>query len=399
MRFRGVLESSIVIRTPEVEEITRKIQEACGPELVLPRYRKLRPDNAHRTWGCCYIAAEALYYLYGKERGFKPCFLKYPVADSDYIGNHVFLKKGNKILDPTSEQFDGKVIAYENGRGGAFLTQEPSARCRTIMDEVVRVVRPVKIKLTPIEIHNGFLVKRDDIYEVAGIRGGKGRICWQLSDGAKGLVVSGSRQSLLVNIAAHVAEKRGIPCRGHVPTGGLTPELEDAVAHGIELVKHKAGYPNVLMSNARKDAIESGRREIPFGLECRELVVDVAKQVENIPDNIKRIVVPVGSGMTLAGILKGLQLRGRKTKILGVIVGGGKDHDKFSPVLARRLDRFADKWRDIVEFVHSGVPYATEAKVKMLGDLRLDSVYEAKCIPHLRKGDLLWVVGIRSSEK
>ena len=397
--FRNVIGSPVRVRTAEVKELERRIQNVCGPELVLSRYRRLRPDDAHRTWGCCYIAAEAMYHLYGKERGFRPVFLKYPVAGSDYIGNHVFLRNGDEILDPTAEQFKGKEIDYDAGRSGTFMTVEPSKRCQTIMTGVQ--CNPTKEKLlTPIETHNGFLVKRDDSYEVAGIRGGKGRICWELSEGQKGLVVSGSRQSLLVNIAAHVAEKRGIHCRGHVPTGLLTPELEDAVEHGIELVKHKMGYPNVLMSNGKKDAEARGWREIPFGLECWELVADVSKQVRNIPKEAKRIVVPVGSGMTLSGILTGLVEQKRKTKVLGVIVGGGKDHEKFSPVLERRMNKFSPpNWKTMVEFVHSGVPYATEAKQVMLGDLQLDSVYEAKCLPHLKKGDLLWVVGIRQTEK
>ena len=78
--------------------------------------------------------------------------------------------------------------------------------------------------LTPIETHGGHLVKRDDLFSIGGVNGGKVRTCWHLAQGAKGLVTAGSRQSPQVNIVAHIAKKLNIPSRVHMPRGKLSPE-------------------------------------------------------------------------------------------------------------------------------------------------------------------------------
>lgn len=43
----------------------------------------------------------------------------------------------------------------------------------------------------------------------------------------------------------------------------------------------------------------------------------------------------------------------------------------------------------------SELPYEKKAENYKLGNLELDKIYEAKCLPYLQKGDLLWVVGRR----
>jgi hypothetical protein len=45
----------------------------------------------------------------------------------------------------------------------------------------------------------------------------------------------------------------------------------------------------------------------------------------------------------------------------------------------------------------AGLDYHQHAPVAALGGLELDPVYEAKCLPFLRPGDLLWVVGRRAT--
>ena len=58
---------------------------------------------------------------------------------------------------------------------------------------------------TPLQQVGNFLVKRDDLFEIAGVCGGKARTCWAMSQGAPGLVTAGSRSSPQANIVAHVA--------------------------------------------------------------------------------------------------------------------------------------------------------------------------------------------------
>jgi len=267
-----------------------------------------------------------------------------------------------------------------------------------ISAQSVSMGRDKRLKiLTPIEVHEGIYVKREDRFEVAGIRGGKVRACWALSNGAKGLVTAGSRQSPQCNIVAQIAKFKGIPCHIHTAKGELGDELKLAVKAGAKIHQWDMGYSNVLACRAKAQARELGFKEIPFGMECWESVSQTRRQVRNFPEGVKRVVVVVGSGMSLSGVLWGLKDQVVTIPVLGVRVGGGVDRTKFSPVLARRLDKYAPPDWKKTEFVHAGIPYDKFAPVRNLGKLQLDPIYEAKCIPFLKKGDLFWDVGIRQA--
>lgn len=241
--------------------------------------------------------------------------------------------------------------------------------------------------ITPIERHGGYLVKRDDLYRVAGRSGGKVRTCWHLATmgGTLGLVTAGSRHSPQVNIVAGVAAALGVPCAVHVPAGPLGPEVEQARDAGAEVHQHSPGHNSVIVARARTMAAERGWTLIPFGMECAAAVALTAVQAAAVPSgDVGRVVVPVGSGMTLAGVLSGLAAG---VSVLGVRVGA-------DPV--KRLDRWCPLWRmRPVELVGSDLRYDQRPAVTRLGGLDLDPIYEAKCLPFLRAGDLLWVVGHR----
>ena len=245
---------------------------------------------------------------------------------------------------------------------------------------------------TPVEEHGGFVVKRDDLFEVCGVQGGKARTCYYLSKDATGLVTASSRSSPQANIVAHVAKHLGIPCRLHIPQGELGPELQLAKECGAEIIQHRAGYNSVIISRARDDAKISRMRYIPFGMECTEAVRQTAAQVPSLFGHrakpIKRIVIPVGSGMSFAGVVTGLNKFKIKIPVLGISVGA-------SPAV--RLATFCPFWKaDGHDIVNAGVDYHAHIEAS-IGDVVLDPVYEAKCVPFLRKGDCLWIVGIRKS--
>lgn len=245
---------------------------------------------------------------------------------------------------------------------------------------------------TPLEEHGGFLVKRDDLWQVAGVGGGKSRAAWHLAQGAPGVVTAGARQSPQVAIVSSIAQRLGIPCQVHVPEGADTPEIEVARNAGAEVVKHKFGRNSVIVARAREAAEQTGYRLIPFGMECEGAIEQTASQIGNLPKDIKRLVVPVGSAMSLAGILRGLERAGRlgEFPILGVSVGADP---------TKRLNKWAPAfWEQHVEIVKSDYPYEEGADITKLGDLELDPIYESKCIPFLREGDILWVVGKRPSK-
>jgi 1-aminocyclopropane-1-carboxylate deaminase/D-cysteine desulfhydrase-like pyridoxal-dependent ACC family enzyme len=244
--------------------------------------------------------------------------------------------------------------------------------------------------LTPVEKIGDIWVKRDDLYTFGGVCGGKVRTCVALASGATGgLVTAGSRSSPQVNIVAHVAAAMGLPACVHTPAGKLSPEVEAAVAAGAALVQHTAGYNNVIIARARDCAKVRGWCLIPFGMECAAAIENTAAQVANVPAGVKRIVVPVGSGMSLIGILHGLRNAGRLVPILGVVVGADP---------AARLTRTAAWWQcgAPFEIFKAPVPYSRSVS-RSLGAITLDPIYEAKCVDYLRAGDLFWIVGIRQT--
>lgn len=243
-------------------------------------------------------------------------------------------------------------------------------------------------ELTPVETRNGIYVKRDDSFSCNGVAGGKVRTCLSLARGAKGLVTAGSRSSPQVNIVAHVAQYLGIPAQAHTPCGQLLPELVDAQAHGCTIVQEKPGHNSVIIARARQAAEARGWVEIPFGMECPEAVRQTRGQVRNVPRDITRVVMPVGSGMSLAGVLWGLQdARLQHVPVTGIVVGA-------SPV--KRLDKYApEDWRRRVVLLTDPSDYH-EGKPGMLDNIVLDPFYEGKAVQFARgTGCLFWVVGIR----
>lgn len=229
---------------------------------------------------------------------------------------------------------------------------------------------------------------------VAGVNGGKVRSCYHLAttpNVPKGLVTAGARSSPQANIVAHIARELGIPCRIHMPSGELQEQGELAREAGAEIVQHKPGYNTVIVKRARDDAAVRGWREIPFGMECAAAVGQTATQItSDMQDKFGRIVVPVGSGMTLCGILHGLRVTGQTSiPVVGVAVGADP---------TKRLDRYAPiGWRHNVTLVTPEEKYHEEAfGPHDVEGVSVDPIYEAKCIPYLKRGDLFWIVGSRN---
>jgi len=248
-------------------------------------------------------------------------------------------------------------------------------------------------KYTPIEKIDGVYVKRDDLYRRAGCCGGKVRACYYLAtrgtgrDG--GLITASARRSPQAQIVARLATYLGREARCHMPTGKQTEEMQDVVAHGGTIIQHRAGYNNVIIARAKADyAARPGWRYIPFGMEDPGAVRCTREQVANIPREINRIVIPIGSGMSAAGVLHGLRDRGLDIPVLGIRVGANP---------TKRLDTFAPfGWRAMMSLVDVTPTVAYHKPVTaQLGGLPLDPIYEAKCLEYLHRNDLFWVVGRR----
>ena len=238
-----------------------------------------------------------------------------------------------------------------------------------------------------IDEHTLVYVKRDDLFEVAGVKGGKARTCWYLAQGATGLITAGSRVSPQVKIVSAIAKALNIPCRVHVPSGSYTEELQCAKDNGAEVIQHRPGYNSVIIARAFSDSLKhKDWTYIPFGMEHFAAILETAWQVGNLPTNAKRIVIPVGSGMSLAGVLWGMKMFGIDLPVLGVCVGANP---------TKRLNKYAPTgWADKIDLIEAGQDYHKRLDIQISG-IELDPIYEAKCIKFLKNEDIFWIVGKR----
>lgn len=249
-------------------------------------------------------------------------------------------------------------------------------------------------ELTPVEYYEkeGIWLKRDDLFEVCGVRGGKSRAAYQviqqlINKGYTTIVTAGSRQSPQCEIVSYICEDLDIECKVFMPRGAETSVIKHINENKCtEILRVNCGYNNVIIARAREYAEDRGLGYVPFGMECAENVEITSKQVSNLPKDMKRLVMPVGSGMSMSSVVTGLVREGISVPVLGVRVG--KDPSKILAEYAQGLE-FLE-----YEIVTSSVDYHTNVDA-YVGDVNLDPVYEAKCKEFLQEGDCLWVVGHR----
>lgn len=132
------------LRGMQPSKIIEAIRAQLGPHLLKGMYKQRRPVNATPSWGCCYVATEALYHLWGKENGFTPMCVPY-VIEAHAYGTHWFLEQRTTGLqvDITADQFDPKVARtvpdYKSAKAKGFMTKKPSKRARQIIDAVLSI--------------------------------------------------------------------------------------------------------------------------------------------------------------------------------------------------------------------------------------------------------------------
>jgi len=240
-------------------------------------------------------------------------------------------------------------------------------------------------QLTPVESIDGYFFKREDKFTYHNVNGGKVRSALKLCSGIKtGLTTAGSKKSPQIQIISEIAKYNKIPFIAFTPSGELTPELIYAKNNGAQIEQVRMGFNNNLIKKARDKAHELNYKYIPFGMDCMDVLDEIAFQVQNIPEEVKRIIVTVGSGITLSGILTGLLKYGINKKIIGISVGANA---------TKRLDLYVPSWRASCTLVKSEKEYSEQVKDNIFCGIEMDGIYEAKCIPYIQKGDLFWIIG------
>lgn len=250
--------------------------------------------------------------------------------------------------------------------------------------------------LTPVERRGTRYYKRDDFFVVNGVCGGKARVALSLikqgiDKGVKDFVTCGSRDSRQCEVVAKICETMGVRSHLFMPSGKDTDvTISISNTKGATIHRTKVGYNSVIMSHSALYAKENNFSYIPFGLECQATIDINMRQVENIPEDVKRIIVPCGGGMNMIAIIKGLEHYRMTDKMVVGVVVGKKPNDLFERYLPN--DIFAST--DVkYGFEYYPYDYHTKPKETSVDGIELDEVYEAKCIPFLKDGDLLWIVG------
>ena len=251
--------------------------------------------------------------------------------------------------------------------------------------------------LTPVQLIDGIYFKRDDFFTYHNVNGGKVRSALMLTKDAKlGLVTAGSRKSPQIQIISEIAKYKKLPFIAYAPMGKLTKELLYAQNNGAIINQVPMGFNKNLIKKAITKAREINYTYIPFGMDSDEVLEGIANQVQNIPKECKRIVVTVGSGITLSGILRGLLKYNIDKSVLGVVVGADPKErlDKYvSTNLFNSIFSTGIDWRNMCTLVKSDKDYHYEVRDVNFCGIELDSIYEAKCIPYIEKDDLFWIIG------
>lgn len=180
--------------------------------------------------------------------------------------------------------------------------------------------------ITPIEKRGAYWFKREDLYkpyEFSPANGSKLRQCQLLIEknaslASNGIVTGTSVLSPQAVIAASVAKDKGVPCT--IYYGGTTeellfqkkyPMLARELGANVSIVA-KMAYTSVLSSKAEEYARSNNLFHIRYGFDLRsnlDVFIDsVSNQVQNIPRDVKNIVITVGSSITIIGVLYGMAM-------------------------------------------------------------------------------------------
>lgn len=173
----------------------------------------------------------------------------------------------------------------------------------------------------------------------------------------------------------------------------------------------KIGYNNVLLAKTQELADAEKLYIVHFGINIDEapesLTNTISTQVQNIPDELDAIVVPVGSGIQFAAIIAGIKKYKKKVgKIIGIQISG-YDRSKTINNILMRLN--ADDM-EYIQIVDKTYPYSYHVDAPIINEnepsksFNMNVVYESKAWKYFinnkkdfgltRKSKIMyWVVG------
>ena len=182
---------------------------------------------------------------------------------------------------------------------------------------------------TPIESyrinHRSIYVKRDDLYGIppapplGKLRGLRSLLRGLHNRGVRLVGCWDTRVSRLgEGLAACATEFPGMRFIVSYPTkkGEDVPtSIKQAAQLGADIYPVPGGRISICYSKASKHVESRGGVMLPFGLECREAVGAIEREASKVPPELLdngTVVLSCGSGVTLAGLLRGLPLYPRR---------------------------------------------------------------------------------------
>jgi 1-aminocyclopropane-1-carboxylate deaminase/D-cysteine desulfhydrase-like pyridoxal-dependent ACC family enzyme len=219
---------------------------------------------------------------------------------------------------------------------------------------------------TPIEKHRvgsrRVMVKREDLYGIAPapplgkLRGLRLFLADAYRRGIHLIGCWDTRVSMLgLGLAACCHEFPGMRCIVSYPMrrqDATPPLVARAGSLGAELFPVAAARINICFAAARRHVEKRGGLMLPFGLECQQAVDAVAKEAARVkPDLISRgtVVLSCGSGVSLAGLLRGFSARPHR--LIGISSG------RSLHSILRCVRRYVPEIPSYLELREAQVPY------------------------------------------
>jgi hypothetical protein len=278
--------------------------------------------------------------------------------------------------------------------------------------------------LSPVELRDGRAYKREDACALpSGVNGSKLRACDHLirqgaAAGARRVISAASVLSPQSAMAAIVAARYGLGCT--VVLGGTSPRTaftyrSPALAreYGAQFEFVPVGYNPVLQAHAEKlDRSDPLAYWLQYGIttapdasarEVRAFHRITADQCANLPEGIKTLVVPFGSGNTGAGVLMGLNQHAPRSLEKVVLVAIGPDRRSWLRHRFEYMGVSLPRYR-VIDLHGTGYASYTDRMPGTADGIVLHPTYEGKVVRYLdakapdwwvrRDGTTcLWIVG------
>lgn len=248
-------------------------------------------------------------------------------------------------------------------------------------------------KLTRVDDFGDFYAKREDL------------ACWERPDWPSGakvrqyikmieanpnapLLVGCSAFSAMQIYIAAAAEKFDVQGIVYIPgRAKLSDATKYALSKNVEVCEVRpCPGPNVYRARARERAQQL---ENYVHWDFTGALTDAQFQARNVPSDVRRVLIPTGSGLIAAGVLAGLA--GRKLKVVAISSSTMAHADD----IIANAQKLTNKKLPNFELIRTRTRYEQYVIAQLPDKTPLDPFYAAKLIDYIRPGDLLWLTGLR----